>query len=433
MARHLREIDNVGRPLVDIHLDAAEETGDRRSAAACARPACASDRGTVRAPSRRCFAAPCSVSMKPSSEASGVRSSWLALATKSARMRSICCSRVQIARISDRRARRHRPEWPRYRPRSCDGSARAARNRRARSPPRRICATASTTAGADRGGEMLALRVQLEEFERLAVGGDDDAAVSSTRHGSGSAAPMRDSLSNAPRISWATCRRASSRHAFPLHGQWRQSEANFTILRPSLHSCDGQVNKGSTVAHGAHDRSPIDPGMLRFYEELRSIPRPKSVNWPLPEQRKGWEDVCRMFRAPRPERLMVEDLDIEGVHVRVYRPPGEAPKPGVIYFHGGGWVLGSCETHDDMCAEMAMGADVVVVAVDYRLAPEHRHPAQREDALKVLDWMREQGRALAIDPEPHRRRRRQCRRPDDDGLGPVAARSRHAAAQRPGA
>ncbi|MBL8908860.1 MAG: alpha/beta hydrolase [Rhizobiales bacterium] len=143
---------------------------------------------------------------------------------------------------------------------------------------------------------------------------------------------------------------------------------------------------------------PVDPGMLRFYEELLKHSPPEAVNWPLPEQRKGWEDVCRMFRAPRPERLMVEDLDIEGVHVRVYRPPGEAPKPGVIYFHGGGWVLGSCETHDDMCAEMAMGADVVVVAVDYRLAPEHRHPAQREDALKVLDWMREQGRALAIDP-----------------------------------
>ena len=143
---------------------------------------------------------------------------------------------------------------------------------------------------------------------------------------------------------------------------------------------------------------PVDPGMLRFYDELLKHSPPESVNWPLPEQRKGWEDVCRMFRAPRPERLMVEDLDIEGVHVRVYRPPGEAPKPGVIYFHGGGWVLGSCETHDDMCAEMAIGADVVVVAVDYRLAPEHRHPAQREDALKVLDWMREQGRALAIDP-----------------------------------
>jgi acetyl esterase len=143
---------------------------------------------------------------------------------------------------------------------------------------------------------------------------------------------------------------------------------------------------------------PIDPGMLRFYDELMKLAPPESVNWPLPEQRRSWEDLCRKFQAPRPERLMVEDLDIDGVHVRVYRPPGEAPKPGVIYFHGGGWVLGSCETHDDMCAEMAMGADVVVVAVDYRLAPEHRHPAQREDALKVLNWMREQGRALAIDP-----------------------------------
>jgi acetyl esterase len=143
---------------------------------------------------------------------------------------------------------------------------------------------------------------------------------------------------------------------------------------------------------------PIDPGMLRFYEELLKHSPPESVNWPLPEQRKGWEDVCRMFRAPRPECLMVEDLNVEGVHIRIFRPPGEAPKPGVIYFHGGGWVLGSCETHDDMCAEMAMGADSVVVAVDYRLAPEHRHPAQLEDSLKVLAWMREQGRALAIDP-----------------------------------
>lgn len=143
---------------------------------------------------------------------------------------------------------------------------------------------------------------------------------------------------------------------------------------------------------------PIDPEMLRFHDELMKLAPPESVNWPLPEQRKSWEDLCRMFQTPRPVHLMVEDLDIDGVHVRVYRPPGEAPKPGVIYFHGGGWVLGSCETHDDMCAEMAMGADVVVVAVDYRLAPEHRHPAQREDALKVLSWMREQGRALAIDP-----------------------------------
>lgn len=143
---------------------------------------------------------------------------------------------------------------------------------------------------------------------------------------------------------------------------------------------------------------PIDEGMLKFYEELSRQSPPEAVNWPLPEQRKSWDDVCRLFRAPRPEKLMVEDLHVDGVHVRIFRPPGEAPKPGVIYFHGGGWVLGSCETHDDMCAEMAMGADAVVVLVDYRLAPEHPHPAQLQDSLKVLAWMREQGRALGIDP-----------------------------------
>jgi acetyl esterase len=143
----------------------------------------------------------------------------------------------------------------------------------------------------------------------------------------------------------------------------------------------------------------IDEGMLTFYKELSKLSPPESADWPLPEQRKGWDEVCKLFRSPRPERLLVEDIDVDGVHVRVFRPPGEAPKPAVIYFHGGGWVLGSCETHDDMCAEMADGADVVVVLVDYRLAPEHPHPAQLEDSLKVLLWMRSAGRAFGIDPD----------------------------------
>ena len=143
----------------------------------------------------------------------------------------------------------------------------------------------------------------------------------------------------------------------------------------------------------------IDEGMMTFYKKLSRHSPPESAAWPLAEQRQAWDDVCRLFRAPRPERLMVEDIDIDGVHVRVFRPPGEAPKPAVIYFHGGGWVLGSCETHDDMCAEMADGADCVVVLVDYRLAPENPHPAQLEDSLKVLLWMRSAGRAFGIDPE----------------------------------
>jgi acetyl esterase len=160
---------------------------------------------------------------------------------------------------------------------------------------------------------------------------------------------------------------------------------------------------------------PLDPGMLAFYKELSARTPPGSEAWPLPEQRQAWDELCRLFRAPRPPGIAVQDLDANGVHVRVFNA---GPRPGVIYFHGGGWVLGSCETHDDMCAELAALADVAVVLVDYRLAPEHPHPAQLEDSLKVWDWMTGQGftsllaagdsaggqmsvaLALSVDPKP---------------------------------
>lgn len=135
----------------------------------------------------------------------------------------------------------------------------------------------------------------------------------------------------------------------------------------------------------------------RLAEQARHA-APWDPDWPLARQRAAWEAQCRTERARRPERLMVEDLEVAGIHLRVYRPPGEDPKPGLLYAHGGGWTMGSCETHDDLCAELADQADVVVVCFDYRLAPEHPHPAQVEDALTVLDWMRSSGRAIGIDP-----------------------------------
>ena len=140
----------------------------------------------------------------------------------------------------------------------------------------------------------------------------------------------------------------------------------------------------------------IDPGMLSFYKELLSKTPLGSDQWPLDQQRAAWNDLCKQFRAPRPEGLIVSDLETEGVKFRLFIPKTRTPKPGVLYFHGGGWVLGGPETHDDVCAEMAVGADCAVALVDYRLAPEHRHPAQLEDALKVWHWMRDQGAAYNI-------------------------------------
>lgn len=143
---------------------------------------------------------------------------------------------------------------------------------------------------------------------------------------------------------------------------------------------------------------PFDAEMQRHIEDQAKQSGAWDPGWPLTRQRQAWEAQCRMARARRPARLMVEDLEADGIHLRVYRPPGEDPKPGMLHAHGGGWTMGSCETHDDLCAEIADVADVVVVCFDYRLAPEHPHPAQIEDARKVLDWMRSAGRAIGIDP-----------------------------------
>ena len=75
-----------------------------------------------------------------------------------------------------------------------------------------------------------------------------------------------------------------------------------------------------------------------------------------------------------------------------------APLPAVAYFHGGGWVQGDLETHHGLCARLALHAGALVVAVDYRLAPEHKFPAAVEDCLAAYRWLRARGREIGADP-----------------------------------
>lgn len=98
------------------------------------------------------------------------------------------------------------------------------------------------------------------------------------------------------------------------------------------------------------------------------------------------------FRAlPRREvhpALRVEDRTVEGVPVRIYWPPAPAENPPVLlFFHGGGWVVGDLDTYDGTAREHAVGLDAVVVSVDYRLAPEHPYPAAVEDVWAVTRWV----------------------------------------------
>lgn len=85
------------------------------------------------------------------------------------------------------------------------------------------------------------------------------------------------------------------------------------------------------------------------------------------------------------------------IPVRLYRPQGEGPFATLLYFHGGGWVVGSPDSHDRITAEIALRAGVQVVSVHYRRAPENPHPAAVEDGLEVLKWALRDGDLHGID------------------------------------
>jgi len=82
------------------------------------------------------------------------------------------------------------------------------------------------------------------------------------------------------------------------------------------------------------------------------------------------------------------------VPVRLYTPPGAGPFPGLVYFHGGGFVIGDLDTHDPLCRQIAVRTGAIVCAVDYRLAPEHPFPAAADDALTAARWFLAHGEEL---------------------------------------
>ncbi|MGH8517301.1 MAG: alpha/beta hydrolase [Panacagrimonas sp.] len=98
----------------------------------------------------------------------------------------------------------------------------------------------------------------------------------------------------------------------------------------------------------------------------------------------------------------VENRNIPGpggeISVRIYTPPGSGPFPLLVYFHGGGWVVGNLDSHDSVCRELCGRAELVVVSVDYRLAPEHRFPAAVDDCIAATRWAANHAASLDADP-----------------------------------
>jgi acetyl esterase len=99
---------------------------------------------------------------------------------------------------------------------------------------------------------------------------------------------------------------------------------------------------------------------------------------------------------PGPDMAEISDERIADVRVRLYRPSG-ATGAAIVYFHGGGWVLGSIETHDRQCRQLAHGSGATVFNVDYRRAPDHPFPAAYDDAFAVTRQVLEGGASLGVD------------------------------------
>jgi acetyl esterase len=129
----------------------------------------------------------------------------------------------------------------------------------------------------------------------------------------------------------------------------------------------------------------MDPGARAYVDRVKAgLPIWELT---LEEARRGVDAETLEVFGPVDEVASVEDRVVDGVRVRLYRPDAEGPVPALVFFHGGGWVVGSLESHDPVCRAIAARGPAVVVSVDYRLAPEHCFPAGVEDAWTATEWV----------------------------------------------
>jgi acetyl esterase len=133
----------------------------------------------------------------------------------------------------------------------------------------------------------------------------------------------------------------------------------------------------------------IDAETWAFIERTNSWYPPDATGSGIERQRAVYDRMCKAFFAGYPAGVTAETAAIAAdgrqIPIRVYSAGKGAPA-AVLYFHGGGFVVGGLESHDDVCAELSAGTGYDVVSVDYRLAPEHLHPAQFDDAMAAFAW-----------------------------------------------
>ncbi len=144
----------------------------------------------------------------------------------------------------------------------------------------------------------------------------------------------------------------------------------------------------------------LDPAVLAFIEAAEHQGRiPFEHQTPI-QARKAYRASCALTGPLPCAMAAVQNGLLAGTQIayRMFRPNGSEVLPALVYLHGGGWVVGDLDTHDGVCRRLAVESGCAVLAIDYRLAPEHEFPAAFDDALLAWRAIGEQAPALGLDP-----------------------------------
>jgi acetyl esterase len=147
----------------------------------------------------------------------------------------------------------------------------------------------------------------------------------------------------------------------------------------------------------------LDAQIRNLLDEMQARGTPPVQDLSPVDARKTRNPVFIELGGPPAGFVKIHDTHMSGVPeklpLRIYVPPGEGPFPALIYFHGGGWVIGNLDTHNSLCSLLAKGASCIVIAVDYRLSPESRFPAAVEDAFTATEWVAANAHEIHVDAD----------------------------------
>jgi acetyl esterase len=147
----------------------------------------------------------------------------------------------------------------------------------------------------------------------------------------------------------------------------------------------------------------LDPILKGLLDQMTANPAPKLWEMPPPAGREMFRTIAATLDAQDVPIGKVEDRSIPGpareIPVRIYTPVGQgaAALPAIVFFHGGGFVIGDLQTHDALCRQLANAVRARVIAVDYRLAPEHKFPAAADDCFAAARWVEDHAQSIGVD------------------------------------